>query len=773
QGITLWGYMQNSISQSTCYLVRSDGSERPAMQWLRTFLTIPGNYRSYQSGNWNDVNTWERYNGTAWVYPAPTIPSLEASVISIQKGHTVTVTTPDSVDQLVIATGGELVINPDVTLLVKNGEGVDLTLSGVIKNFGTITQENSTTLKALSGGRYLHNQDGGVIPEFQWGSGSTIEFTSLKTTAPSNGNQNFYNVIWNCPNQTANLNMGWNGNTIGGNITIISTGTGKWEMCAPPAGTTAMVTIKGNIIQSGGQFTSNGTDNPNTGIVINHYGNIQVTGGNFSVSRGSQGGSGTTVWNLHGNVSLKNATTQNSNPGGAKFVFTKDGGSQSLSFSGVTFGSGGFPVEVDSGATLDIGTSILQGDGDFHLKAGGTLMTAHVNGIDGSIANTGSKTFDKAAGYGFNGSSAQVTGSLMPDTVNTLILNNPQGVTLSNSVLVNGTLEIVNGALSLNGHVLSYGANASLKYSGSSALTTTDVEFPESGGPSNLIIANLRGVTLHASRTIRHLELSGKLDIGTNTLIASSATNTDARSFVATGSGGMLKMISVGASPVFFPVGTTSYAPVWISNYGVIDAVSVGVVKDEQVSPYGGRVKVKWNIIKDTPEGGNYTLQFGWTAQQETADFRADRAKYARIFNLTDTTEAGTGDYTTQFITLPYTISRGGITQLGPFAVGLFRAPTGLTETPEGVPLEFHLCQNYPNPFNSSTTIRFTIAKEGKVKIIVYDLLGKEVATLVDAKIEAGEHIIKWTTENLASGIYICKLITKDFVQTRKMMLLK
>jgi endo-1,4-beta-xylanase len=773
QGITLWG-CRVGMWQSTCYLIRSDGTERPALEWLRSFLAFPGGYRSHQAGNWNDVNTWERYDGNAWVYPAATIPSVDASMISIQKGHTVTVTASDSADQVVINTGAELVINSGVTFLVKNGEGVDLTTNGKISNFGRFTQEDSANLKAMTGSSYIHNQDGGIIPELQWSYNSTIEFTSLKTAAPSNGNQDFHHVLWNCPEQSTDLTLGWNRNTIGGNITIRNTGTGRWLMCAPTAGDSATVTIMGNITQYEGQFSTNGTDNANTTITINHSGNINVRGGNFSVSRGSQGGTGSAIWNFMGDsFRISKATTQNSNPGGAKFVFAKVGDSQSLSFSDVTFGGGGFPVEVDSGATLDMGTSILQGDGSFNLKAGGTLITAHQEGIDGSIANTGVKTFDIASSFGFDGSVAQVTGSLLPDFINSFILNNGQGVTLSKSVVVNGTLEIQNGALFFGSHVFSYGANASLKYSGSSAQTTTDAEFPSSGGPENLIIANSRGVTLHASRTVGNLDLMGKLELGANTITANSATNGESRSaYVVTEDGGFLKLISVGTSQAFFPVGTTSYTPVWIINNGAADGISVCAIKDSQKSPCGGKVNVKWIISEDIPGGGDYTLQFGWISQ-ETSDFRADRAGNARIFNLTDSTEAGTGDYTLQLTSMPYTVARGGIADLGPFGVGIFREVTGIDEYPAGLPLEYCLSQNYPNPFNPSTTIRYTLARDSKTKIVIYNLLGNEVATLVNTHLKAGDHRVEWNTENMASGIYVYKMITKDFVQTRKMTLLK
>ncbi len=732
-----------------------------------------GEFRSSQTGDWNDVSTWAQYDGTTWIHPAPHVPSSEDGPVTILKGHAVTVSSDVSMDQLTLEEGASLIISKGVTFQVKDGIGTDLMVNGTVRNFGNIVSEPKATICFANNGMYEHAQDGGTIPAAVWKPNSTCLINGVKTNAPSNGNQNFFNLEWNCPGQTIDLDMGWNGNTIGGTLRIISTGSGRWQMCAPPAGGAATVTIKGDIVQSGGQFSSNGTGHPNTSIVIRHEGSIDVSGGNFSVSRGSQGGSGTTVWYVHGNVALRNATTQNSNPTGGKFVFAGDGAPQTLTLADVTFAAGGFPVEVDSGAVLDIGTSILKGNGSFQLKAGGTLITAHPNGIEGSIANTGTKVFDSAASYGFNGSVPQVTGSLMPDTVFNLILNNPQGVSLSHSVLVNGTLELGNGALSLSGYELSYGPNASLKYSGSAAQTTTDVEFPPSNGPAHLIIANSRGVMLHAPRTIRTLELSGRLDIGAHTLTASSALTTDTRAFVVTANGGMLKMLSVGTSSVFFPVGTLNYAPVWITNHGTVDNLSVGVLKDDKSAPSGGRVKVKWNIVEDTPGGGNYTIQFGWSSTLETTDFRADRAKCARIFNLADTTEAGAGNYTTQFVTAPYTVSRGGITTLGSFAVGLFRPVTGVADFTERVPGEFHLCQNYPNPFNASTTIRYVLPRSDRVRLVVYDLLGKEIVTLVDGKMEAGEHTVTWDAEHAASGIYMVKLFTKENAQTRKMILMK
>lgn len=399
-------------------------------------------------------------------------------------------------------------------------------------------------------------------------------------------------------------------------------------------------------------------------------------------------------------------------------------------------------------------------------------MTAHVNGPDGSIANTGTKSFDPAASFGFNGTEAQSTGNLMPDTVHNLIINNSAGVTLSNSLLVNGTLDMESGALSVGDNTLVYGTNASLKYSGKSAQTTTDTEFPTSGGPKNLIIANLKGVTLHSSRKIGNIDLFGKLNLGAS-LLTTDSTYVNSNSAYVVTDGGALVITSNGASPILFPVGTTSYAPVRIMNSGTINTISVGVLNETDNSLFGGRLNLKWNINEVSSFGdGNYMLQFGWTAAENSA-FRTDRAKYAKIFNMSDTTEAGEGNYTIILETTPKTVARSGITKLGPFIVGNLRDITSVTEHLESVPMNCILHNNYPNPFTQNTTIDITINQASQVKLVVCDLPGNEIATLINDRLEPGVYSVQWNAINNAAGIYICKLITNNYVQARKMTLIK
>jgi hypothetical protein len=91
----------------------------------------------------------------------------------------------------------------------------------------------------------------------------------------------------------------------------------------------------------------------------------------------------------------------------------------------------------------------------------------------------------------------------------------------------------------------------------------------------------------------------------------------------------------------------------------------------------------------------------------------------------------------------------------------------------DGVIKEFSLIQNYPNPFNPVTNIYFSLPKETFTTLKVYNILGREVETILNEKLEAGEHHVKWNAINYSSGLYYYRLISGDFIETKKMILLK
>jgi hypothetical protein len=89
------------------------------------------------------------------------------------------------------------------------------------------------------------------------------------------------------------------------------------------------------------------------------------------------------------------------------------------------------------------------------------------------------------------------------------------------------------------------------------------------------------------------------------------------------------------------------------------------------------------------------------------------------------------------------------------------------------VPSRFTLDQNYPNPFNPGTTIKYTIAQTGRVSLRVFNVLGKELATLADGIRTAGQHEVKFDATNFPSGLYFYRLEAGGQTETRRMELLK
>jgi len=94
------------------------------------------------------------------------------------------------------------------------------------------------------------------------------------------------------------------------------------------------------------------------------------------------------------------------------------------------------------------------------------------------------------------------------------------------------------------------------------------------------------------------------------------------------------------------------------------------------------------------------------------------------------------------------------------------------------IPAEFSISQNYPNPFNPTTSIKYAIPQDARVSLVVYDMLGQVVKTLVDQEQEAGYYTVRWDGTNnfgskVSSGIYIYRIVAGKYTSTMKMNLLK
>ncbi|MBK9333026.1 MAG: VCBS repeat-containing protein [Ignavibacteria bacterium] len=99
--------------------------------------------------------------------------------------------------------------------------------------------------------------------------------------------------------------------------------------------------------------------------------------------------------------------------------------------------------------------------------------------------------------------------------------------------------------------------------------------------------------------------------------------------------------------------------------------------------------------------------------------------------------------------------------------------PVGIQPMNTNVPAEFNLYQNFPNPFNPATSIKFYIAKRGNVRLVVFDILGRELSALINESLNPGTYQVSFDGSGLSSGIYFCRLQSGNYINTMKMNLIK
>jgi hypothetical protein len=98
--------------------------------------------------------------------------------------------------------------------------------------------------------------------------------------------------------------------------------------------------------------------------------------------------------------------------------------------------------------------------------------------------------------------------------------------------------------------------------------------------------------------------------------------------------------------------------------------------------------------------------------------------------------------------------------------------PTSVAER-QNLPEGYFLSQNYPNPFNPATSINFSVGKPSQVKLTVYNVLGQNVATLVNSRLNAGTHVVQFDAKKLTSGVYFYRLEAGDYILQKRMLLIK
>ena len=176
------------------------------------------------------------------------------------------------------------------------------------------------------------------------------------------------------------------------------------------------------------------------------------------------------------------------------------------------------------------------------------------------------------------------------------------------------------------------------------------------------------------------------------------------------------------------------------------------------------KVVIKW--------GNNYATSFGIWGGPNSSNF-----------TLAKTITDGTGgtsvidsinqDATVVMVALTARSSPASGYAIRELEIFGIQRPLGVQPPTTGIPAQFVLAQNYPNPFNPSTTIQFGVPRQSHVTLTVYNLLGQEVAVLVNSDMTAGYHNVQFSGTRLSSGVYFYRIQAGSFVQTKKLVLLR
>jgi pectin methylesterase-like acyl-CoA thioesterase len=590
---------------------------------------VAGDYRSHQTGNWTDLASWERWDGTTWVTPAPAYPVYNnATNTTILNGHTLTVSATLAngsgyIQKTKINAGGQVIVNAGANLNIAN-DGVastaDLQVDGTFTNFGGLFT-NGNVLVVINGnfvhsgtgfnlsntgdtvilgaaGIYQHNANSNSTParliSAPTGTLLITGITSNQTGIFKNTSK-YGNIVWNNAGQ-ANyyaFRLTLDSSNVQGSFTVQNTGSTY----------IAFVNTSGRVKFPGGYYQTGGTVNfRESGTITDTLdlgGDFSVTGGSFISNMGT--GSSLLV-RLNGTNKLLTYAA-----GTATNINWEVNGSYTNG-SDMTLPSGGFGVVVNG--TLLTSTYAIGGAGNFVVNPGAVLGSGSPLGLNGNITTTGTKNLSTTASYIFNGSTAQVTGNLLPSTVNALTINNLSDVRLS------GGNVTVTGAFTLN---------------------------------------------------------NGKLLVGNNTITSSSVLGSSSAKYVVTDGVGALKINNIGAGVNSFPVGPTptSYNPVTLNNAGGSDNFSVNVKTtfDNPVPDANKLVNRQWTINEDVPGGSNVTVSLSWVAADQAPGFDPLVASSIIRYNGTSwqsypATITGAGTTAN-----PYVATASGITTFSPFTV--------------------------------------------------------------------------------------------------------
>jgi hypothetical protein len=495
---------------------------------MNVVLNTTGKYRSKQSGNWSDFNTWQTDTGSGFVNAVSgQTPTSAADTIEIQSLHTVTVTANVDADQLTVDSGGTLSVNNLVTFTIADGTGTDLTDNGTVATAGNITNNGqaviNNTLQINEGGfpgggtgTYSYDQTVGVLVFNN--SSSSFNVNNVNFWPTSNGPQNIN--VKNPPNGGITMNVA---RTVGGlfqyaagvssagNLTLNGTSqvnNGGFTSGSPIYGASSLLKYNVN-----GSYGRNGEWLPNVTSGAGYPANVQLSNNtNLDLPNGSTNVS----FQLAGNLTIDSGSTMNLNGSPAM--------TQPLTVTGNLSIAGTLTLSSVSGGDIRVGGNWTR-SGTFNNN--GRAVTFNGTGAQTiTVSPAGSESFaylivDKSAGSLIL-SSSPATSVLVTATVGDVLqFLNAGGIDLNGRGLVmqnNGGNVLASGGIRTVA-----GGGGTFTFSGSKTVTST--------GSGTLVFDGATNVILNAA-----VDFGSTLStiVGTLTIGSGGSVNTNAPTYTNT-----------------------------------------------------------------------------------------------------------------------------------------------------------------------------------------------------------------------------------------------
>jgi hypothetical protein len=605
--------------------------------------------------------------------------------------------------------------------------------------------------------------------------------------------------------------------------TKTSTGTGNWNTAGTwsPSG---VPTSGDDVVVAGGHTVTVdiGTaeclslvigNSTNSAATLSFNSGSQLTvGGIVTFGGGGGGRSGSANMTNGGTLACNSFSVSNLGtwtPGTGTVVFTA---TNTIPSGFATFNN----LTINGGTTtLGAATTV---NGNLIVSSGTLSASSFTLNVKGNFTNNGSFTQGTSTVV-LNGTSAQAVGGSTATTFNNLTLNNSAGASLGASATVNGTLTFTSGKLSLGSNDLTVGSSGSISGPAISTISTNYVVTNGTGqlkrtvGTSTVLFPigpsassyNPIQLTQGAGATS---DVFGARVLGTNTPAVTDPTKVVNRTWITT------EAVAGGNGS-----GGVEYVFQWETAHqggefsGIVSSRHNGTAWVEDGTFVGGtfgppKIHTANNF---TEQSGSFTIgepsalpivlaSFSGAVVSGTNDVLLEWMTISEVNNLgfyiqrrsaedepfieigfvpgngttiepqyyswlDENLLPGTYQYRLRQVDLDGSFTYSFIIEIvvgGPLSVD-----------PDRTPEAFRLHQNYPNPFNPSTVVRYSLPEGGPVTLRVYNVLGEEVATLVDGEKPAGVHYASWNASGMPSGVYFYRLQSAERMEMRRMVLMK